>query len=53
MIQEEKDMLKRAIDTHINMLYKDTEAYKKNENKEAQMDCLNEIKKYVELKKAI
>lgn len=44
-------MLKRAIDTHINMLYKDAEAYKKNENKEAQMDCLNEIKKYVELKK--
>ncbi len=53
MKQEERDMLKRAIDTHTNCLYRDAEAYKKNGNIEAQKDCLNEIKKYTKLKNNI
>lgn len=50
MTKNQIEMLKSAIDTHISMLYRDAETYRRNENKEAQMDCLSEVKKYRELK---
>lgn len=53
MTQEEIDMLKRAIDTHISLLYCDEYAYTKNGNQEAAKDCLAEIKKYQSLKRKL
>ena len=53
MTQEEIDMLKRAIDTHISLLYRDEYAYAKNGNQEAAKDCLAEIKKYQSLKRKL
>lgn len=53
MTQEEIDMLKRAIDTHISLLYRDGLAYTKNGNQEAAKDCLAEIKKYRSLKRKL
>ena len=53
MTQEEIDMLKRAIDTHISLLYRDEDAYAKNGNQEAAKDCLAEIKKYRSLKQKL
>ena len=43
-------MLKRAIDSHIAMLYKQVEAYNKQGNYEAKTDCLEEIRKFINLK---
>lgn len=51
--KEELADLKEAVTTHINRLFKDAEAYKKIEAREAQMDCLAEIKKYESLKKKL
>ena len=48
-----KEMILNAIDTHINMLHRSAEAYKRNGNTDALKDCLNEVRKYSELKKAI
>ena len=53
MTKEEIDMLKRAIDTHVNLLYRDADAYNKNGSQEAKMDCHAEIRKYIELKKKL
>lgn len=53
MTQEEIDMLKSAIDTHIRLLYRDEYAYAKNGNREAAKDCLDEIKKYRSLKRKL
>ena len=53
MTQDEVKMLASAIDTHISMLYRDAEAYKRNGNVEAQLDCLNEVKKFNALKEKI
>lgn len=53
MTQEEIDMLKRAIDTHISLLCRDEDAYAKNGNQEAAKDCLAEIKKYQSLKRKL
>ena len=53
MTQEEIDMLKRAIDTHIRLLYRDMDVYAKNGNQEAAKDCLAEIKKYRSLKQKL
>ena len=50
---EELADLKNALTTHINRLFKDAEAYKKIGAREAQMDCLAEIKKYESLKKKL
>ena len=44
------EMIKRAIDTHITMLYKQIEAYNKQKNYEAKNDCLEEIRKFINLK---
>ena len=44
-------MIVNAIDTHISMLYKNAEVYKTSHCVEAQIDCLNEINKYKELRK--
>ena len=49
-MSEKKEMIKRALDTHIYMLYKQVEAYIKQENYEAKNDCLEEIRKYINLK---
>lgn len=43
-------MVKRAIDTHISLLYKQVEAYNKQGNVEAKNYCLEEIRKYINLK---
>lgn len=53
MTQEEIDMLKSAIDTHISLLYRDEDVYAKNGNQEAAKDCLTEIKKYQSLKRKL
>lgn len=53
MTQEEIDMLKRAIETHISALYRSEDAYAKNDNQEAAKDCLAEIKKYQSLKRKL
>lgn len=53
MTQDEVKMLASAIDTHISMLYRDAEVYKRNGNVEAQLDCLNEAKKFRALKEKI
>lgn len=50
MTEEKFIMVKRAIDTHISMLYRQVEAYKKQENFEAIKDCLEEIRKFTNLK---
>lgn len=47
---EKTIMVKRAIDTHISWLYKQVEAYNKQGNVEAKNDCLEEIRKYINLK---
>lgn len=53
MTQDDIQMLSNAIDTHISMLYRDAEAYKRNGNVEAQLDCLNEVNKFRALKEKI
>ena len=53
MTQEEIDMLKHAIETHISALYRSEDAYAKNGNQEAVKDCLAEIKKYRSLKQKL
>lgn len=53
MTQEEIDMLKRAIETHINALYRSEDAYAKNGNQETVEACLAEIKKYQSLKQKL
>ena len=52
-MRDYKDMIRSAIETHISSLYWLAEEYKKNGNREAQMDCLNEVKKYEQLKEKI
>lgn len=49
----EKEMILNAINTHIDMLYRSAEDYKRNGNTDALKDCLNEVRKYNELKKSI
>ena len=44
-------MILNAIATHIDMLYRDAESYKRTGNTEAMKDCMNEVRKYNELKK--
>ena len=53
MNEQEKEMLKAAIDSHIHLLYRDSEAYKKSNNIEAIKDCMSEVRKYKELKKKL
>ena len=50
MTQEETDMLKRAIDTHTERLYKIATAHRDNGNRDAQMAYLMEMKRYEALK---
>ena len=50
MTKENTIMIKRAIDTHISMLYRQVEAYIKQANFEAKNDCLKEIRKFINLK---
>ena len=50
---DKKEMILDAIGTHIHMLYRSAEAYKRNGNIEAMKDCLNEVRKYNELKKSL
>lgn len=50
MTKEKTIMVKRAIDTHISMLYRQVDAYIKQENYEAKNDCLEEIRKFINLK---
>lgn len=50
MNEQEKEMLRAAIDSHIHLLCRDSEAYKKSNNIEAIRDCLNEVRKYKKLK---
>ncbi len=53
MTKEEINMLKRAIETHISVLYGEKDAYVKYGNLEAIKDCLAEIKKYQSLKEKL
>jgi hypothetical protein len=53
MNKEEIEMLKRAIDSHVHLLCRDIEAYKKTENIEAIQDCHSEIRKYKALKEKL
>lgn len=53
MTQDEAKMLASAIDTHISMLYRYAEAYRRNGNVEAQLDCFNEVNKFKALKEKI
>lgn len=53
MTKNEIEMLKNAIDSHLDRLFRDYEAYRKTDNKEAQIDCLLERKKYLELKQKL
>ena len=46
-----QEMIVNAIETHISALYRDVENYTRSGNKEAIIDCYNEIRKYNELKK--
>lgn len=50
---EAADMLRRAIETHVAQLYRHAEAYRAQNNREAVRDCLDEIRKYQELKKQL
>ena len=46
----EKLLILCAIQTHIKKLYADADKYKEMGNIEAQKDCMNEIKKYQNIK---
>lgn len=50
MTQEDIDMLKRAIDTHTDRLYKIATAHRDSGNRDAQMAYLMEMKRYEALK---
>ena len=47
---EAADMLRRAIETHVAQLYRHAEAYRAQNNREAVRDCLDEIRKFEDLK---
>jgi len=53
MTQVQIQMLESAIQTHQSSLYRDAEAYKRQNNTEAVKDCLAEIKKFEDLKKSL
>lgn len=53
MNEQEKNMLKAAIDSHIHLLCRDSEAYKRSNNIEAIKDCMSEVRKYKELKEKL
>ena len=50
---EAADMLRRAIETHVAQLYRHAEAYRAQNNREAIRDCLDEIRKFEDLKASL
>lgn len=53
MTEQEIIMLGVAIDTHVNMLLNEEEAYKRNGNTEAVKECLAEVRRFKELKEKL
>ena len=53
MNEQEIIMLGVAIDTHVRMLLNEEEAYKRNGNTEAIKECLDEVRRFKELKEKL
>ena len=53
MTEQEIIMLGVAIDSHVRMLLNEEEAYKRNGNTEAVMECLAEVRRYKKKKKKL
>jgi len=53
MTEQEIIMLGVAIDSHVNLLLKDEDAYKRNGNTEAVKECLAEVRRFKELKEKL
>lgn len=53
MTEQEIIMLGVAIDTHVKMLLNEEEAYKRNGNTEAVKECLDEVRRFKELKEKL
>lgn len=53
MTEQEIIMLGVAIDSHVKMLYRETDAYRKTENTEAIRECLDEVRRFKELKEKL
>lgn len=51
--EEEQIVILYALQDRRNRMYRDAEAYKRNYNKHAMMDCLNEVKKADEVARLI
>ena len=53
MTEQEIIMLGVAIDSHVRMLLNEEEAYKRNDNTEAVMECLAEVRRFKALKEKL
>ena len=53
MTEQEIIMLGVAIDSHVKMLLNEEEAYKRNGNTEAVKECLDEVRRFKELKEKL
>jgi hypothetical protein len=51
--ETELNILVLALQEREDRMYRDSEAYKKQDNKIAQMDCLSELKKARELRRRL
>lgn len=53
MTTEAADMIRRAIESHVSQLYRQIDGYRDQNNPEAVRACMDEIRKYQELKKQL
>lgn len=53
MNKEEIEMLKRAIDSYVHLLFCDIDEYKETGNTEPIQDCYSEIRKYKTIKEKL
>ena len=50
MTTEAADMIRRAIESHVSQLYRQIDGYRDQKNPEAVRACLDEIRKFEDLK---
>jgi len=53
MTEQEIIMLGVAIDSHVRMLLNEADAYRKTDNTEAIKECLDEVRRFKELKEKL
>ena len=53
MNKEEVEMLERAIDSYVHLLFCDIDEYKETGNTEPIQDCYSEIRKYKAIKEKL